>query len=248
MAVVLITGASSGIGAGLAAELARRGHDIGLVARRADLLAEVAATVRAAGRRAVVAPADVTDRDALFAAVRSIEAELGPIDVAVANAGMGYPTPAAKLDGLKVTAMMRLNFDAVVYTFEAVLPAMVARGGGQIVAISSIASMVGLPSSGTYSASKAAVSTLMQSFGAELRPKGVAVTTVHPGFVETPLTAKNKHPMPFIWTCDRACRVIADGIERRRVLVSFPWQLTMVLGIVRLLPASWAEAALRYAR
>jgi short-subunit dehydrogenase len=242
---VLLTGASSGIGAALAIELARRGHDLGLIARRTELLDEVAAQVRALGRRAAVAPADVTDREAMARAIASLEAELGPVDVAIANAGGGGDTPAARLDPEKISAMFRLNVDGVAHTFAPVLPAMVARGSGQIVAVASLAGLVGLPGTGAYSATKAAVQNLMQAFSAELRHGGVAVTLVNPGFVRTPMTDKNKFPMPFMWEPDRAARRIADGIERRRRLVEFPWQLSWLIRLGRLLPPAWIEALLR---
>jgi len=242
---VLLTGASSGIGAALAVELARRGHDLSLIARRAELLDEVAAQVRAAGRRAAVATVDVTDRAAMQQAIQELVAELGPVDIAIANAGAGGDTPAAKLDAERVSAMFRLNVDGVVHTFAPVLPPMVARGSGQIVAIASIAGLIGLPGAGSYSATKAAIQTLMDAFSVELRPRGVAVTTVNPGFVRTPLTDKNKFPMPFMWEVDRAARRIADGIERRRRRVEFPWQLSWAVRLGRLLPAPLREALLR---
>ncbi len=245
MGHVLLTGASSGIGAALAVEMARRGHDLGLIARRAELLDDVAAQVRALGRRAAIAPADVTDREAMERAIAALVAELGPVDVAIANAGGGGDTPAARLDAERVSAMFRLNVDGVVHTFAPVLPDMVARGAGQIVAIASLAGLIGLPRTSAYSATKAAVQRLMQGFSVELRPKGVAVTLVNPGFVRTPLTDKNKFPMPFLWEADRAARVIADGIERRRRRVEFPWQLSWTIRLVRLLPAAIVESMLR---
>lgn len=245
MGHVLLTGASSGIGAALAVELARRGHDLSLIARRTELLDEVAAQVRALGRRASIASVDVTDRDAMTAAIARFVDELGPVDIAIANAGAGGDTPASKLDPERVSWMFRLNVDGVVHTFAPVLPAMVERGSGQIVAVASIAGLIGLPGAGAYSATKAAVQTLMDAFSVELRGRGVAVTTVNPGFVRTPLTDKNKFPMPFMWEVDRAARRIADGIERRRRRVEFPWQLSWLVRLGRALPAPLREALLR---
>lgn len=248
MAHVLLTGASSGIGAALAVELARRGHDLSLIARRVDKLDEVAAQVRAQGRRAAVAPVDVTDRQAMETAIAALVAELGPVDIAIANAGAGGDTRATALDAEAVSAMFRLNVDGVVHTFAPVLPAMAERGAGQIVAVASIAGHIGLSGAGAYSATKAAVQTLMHAFSTELRPKGIAVTTVNPGFVRTPLTDKNRFAMPLMWEVDRAARKIADGIERRRRVVEFPWQLSWLVRLGRALPAAWSEALIRAMR
>jgi short-subunit dehydrogenase len=241
MAHVLITGASTGLGRALAVEFGRRGHSLGLVARRGDLLEAVASEVRAAGGRAASATADVTDRRALQAAVASLVEALGPVDILIANAGAGGPTPATKIDAERICAMMRLNYDGVVYAVEAALPDMLRRGAGQIVAVSSVAGWRGLPASGAYSASKAAVSTLMESFGIELRSRGIAVTTVHPGFVKTPLTAKNRFPMPFLLEADRAARIMVDGILARRRTVDFPFRMVLLMGFVRRLPAAVYE-------
>jgi short-subunit dehydrogenase len=248
MAHVLITGASSGIGAALAVEMARRGHDVGLVARRRDALDRVAEEVRSLGRRAVVAAADVTDRDAVRAAVARCEEELGPIDVAVANAGGGGKNPAAAFDALGATAVMRLNLDGALFLFEAVLPGMLARGRGHLVGVSSIAGHFGIPGAGVYSASKAALHRVLEAFAVELRSTGIAVTTVNPGFVDTPLVARNTNPMPFRWSADRAARVIATGIERRRRLVEFPLPLRLVAALGRRLPSPVVEWLLRFTR
>lgn len=234
---VVITGASSGLGEHLAIELGRRGHSLGLVARRADLLETVAARVRETGAKAAIAVADVTDRAALRQAVDRLADQLGPVDIIVANAGAGGPTPASRMDAERITGQMRLNFDGVVFAFDAVLPQMLERGSGQLVAVSSIAAMRGLPPNGAYSASKAAVTSLCEAFGAELRPQGIAVTTIHPGFVRTPLTAKNKFPMPFLLDADKAARIMADGILAQRRRVDFPLPMTLLMSLVQMLPA-----------
>lgn len=132
--------------------------------------------------------------------------------------------------------MMRLNFEGVVYAFEAVLPAMVARHEGHVAAVSSLAGFRGLPPAGTYSAAKAAVTTLCEAFSAELRPKGIAVTTIHPGFVKTPILDGAKHPTPFLMDVERASRIMADGLLARRRDISFPWQTTWLMRFAALLP------------
>lgn len=242
---VVITGASSGLGEYLAVELGRRGHVVGLVARREVELERVAGLVRATGAKAAYAMADVTDGPALKAAIGRLAAEHGPVDILVANAGGDAFTPATRFDAAKFASVFRLNVDGVLNAFDAVLPAMLERRSGQIVAVSSMAARLGLSPSSAYSASKAAVSTLMEAFGVELPPYGIAVTTVHPGFVRTPLTAKNKHPMPFLVEPERAARLMADGILARRRRVDFPFMMNVITRLAAWLPAFVFEPLLR---
>lgn len=236
MPVAIVTGASVGIGAALAEELARRGWAVGLVARRGELLEALAAKITAAGGRAAWAIADVTDREAVGAAVRSIEAALGPTDLLVANAGTGIPVSAKKVPVDQWMSVLRLNVDGVIYSVAAVLPGMLERQAGHLAVVSSIAGYRGLPRSGAYSASKAAITNFFEALRLELRTSNIAVTAIHPGFVATPLTSKNKFPMPFIMPAERAARIIADGLERRRSDVTFPWQMRWLMGLVRRLP------------
>lgn len=236
MPVAVITGASAGIGAALAEELARRGWAVGLVARRAELLEALATKIRAGGGKAAWASADVTDRDGLAEAIRALEAELGAADLLVANAGTGNPVSAKKVPVDLWMSVLRLNVDGVVYSVAAVLPGMLERRRGHLAVVSSIAGYRGLPRSGAYSASKAAVTTFFEALRLELKSSSIAVTAIHPGFVATPLTSKNRFPMPFLMTAERAARLIADGLERRRSDITFPWQMRWLMAVVRLLP------------
>jgi short-subunit dehydrogenase len=248
MGHVVITGASSGLGEALAIEMGRRGHTLGLVSRRLDMLGEVAEKVRATGAKAAIAAADCTDREAVHRAVASLVEVNGPVDLLVANAGGGGPTPATKIDAAKIVGQMRLNFEGVVYAFEAVLPAMVARKAGHVAAVSSLAAFKGMPGDGAYSASKAAVSVLCDAFGLELAAHGIAVTTIHPGFVRTPMTAKNKFPMPFMMDADRAARIMADGLERRKREINYPFPTMILARLARWIPARLLMAILNRAR
>jgi NADP-dependent 3-hydroxy acid dehydrogenase YdfG len=242
--VVLITGASTGIGNALAKELARRGWTVGLVARRSELLLTLAAEIEAAGGKAACAAADVTDAAAIRDAALHIAATLGPIDLMVANAGTGLPTRATTVPIDAWMQIMRLNVDGAIYSVGAVLPEMVVRKAGHLAVVSSVAGYRGLPMSAAYSASKAAVSTFFESLRVDLRTHGIAVTTIHPGFITTPLTAKNKFPMPFLISAERAAVLMADGLERRRSDITFPWQMRILMRWVRYLPNALYDAIL----
>nr|MBA2320646.1 SDR family NAD(P)-dependent oxidoreductase [Deltaproteobacteria bacterium] len=170
------------------------------------------------------------------AAVASIESALGPTDVAVANAGIGVQNASTRLNLERVKETMRTNFDGVLHLADIVLPAMIARRSGQLAAVSSLAGWRGIPANGPYCASKAAVSTLLEAWRIELAPYGVAVTTIHPGFVKTPMTAGDRNPMPFLLEVDDAARRMADGLLARKRRVDFPFQLASIVGFGRGLP------------
>src|SRR5688572_5712987 len=206
--VVIVTGASSGIGRALALELGKRGARLGLTARRAEELLKVAEEVGRAGGEALAMPADVRDPEAMKAAAGRVREKWGRIDVLVANAGMSSTTAATSLNAGEVGDVISVNVLGVVNSVAAVLPSMLERGGGHLVAISSLASYRGMPKSGAYSASKAAVSTFFESLRVDLRKSGVAVTTVHPGFIRTPMTAGRKTKLPFLMEVEPAARLI----------------------------------------
>src|SRR4051794_15015761 len=180
--VVVITGASSGIGWALAKELAVQGAKVGLIARRSELLDKLCGEIGSSGGVAACAPADVRERQAVLGAVRSVEATLGPTDVMIANAGVGSTNLAEDLNVPGAETVIRVNLLGVMYAIEAVLPAMLARGAGQVVAVSSLASYKGLPSAAAYCASKAGLNAYMESLRIQLYGRGVSFTTICPGF------------------------------------------------------------------
>src|SRR6266550_9575898 len=234
--VVMITGASSGIGRGLALELGKRGARIGLVARRKDLLDEIVSELEAQGGRALALPVNVQDATAVQAAADRLTAEFGPIDVLIANAGIGATADAASLKASQVADVIGVNVIGVANCVAAVAPEMAARGSGQLVAISSLAAYRGLPKSAAYCASKAAVSSLFESFRLDLKPRGINVTIIHPGFIKTPLTAGRQAQMPFLMEVDDAVKKIVSAIEKRRKSYAFPWQLATVVRLGLIMP------------
>jgi len=241
---VLVTGASSGLGRGLALHYARAGATVHAVARRADRLAALRAEAEAAGAPGAVVPvgADVLDAEALVAAIRAAEAASGgALDLVVANAGIGEPSPARDIDWAAVKRVLDVNVSAACVTIAAALPAMTARGRGTVVAVSSLAAFVGLPGSAAYCASKAALKTFMQSLRVDLRGTGVRAITVYPGFVKTEMTARNRFPMPFLMELDDAVAAIARGVERGRPTFAFPWPMHLAVRAVAALPSGLYE-------
>lgn len=232
----IITGASSGIGAELARQLARMGIRVGLTARREAQLVALAASIREAGGAAVVAPGDASDPTSTCAAFSRLMAELGPIDLLIANAGVGVGESPSRFSAEAFDRMVRVNLIGVAYAIEAVLPSMLDRRRGQIVGISSLAAYRGLPGSAGYSATKAGLTALLEGFRPQLRYRGITVTAVHPGFVRTEMTAGEKGWQPFLMDADRAARIILRGIARRKRRVDFPWPMVALLRGVQALP------------
>jgi len=235
---VMITGASSGIGKGLALQIAARGGRLGLIARREEVLQEIVAEIKAKNGTAIAVGADVCDAAAVQTAADRIRSELGPIDIMIANAGIGVTDHAANLDPNKVTEVMSINVLGAVNSAAAVLHEMVERGSGQLVAISSLAGYRGLAKSAAYCASKAALSSFFESLRIDLRRSGVTVTVIYPGFIKTPLTAGRHAKMPFLMELDDGVQKILTAIEKGKRSYAFPWQLATVVRAGLIMPAS----------
>jgi short-subunit dehydrogenase len=239
--VAVITGASSGIGWALAKALAREGCKVGLMARRRDKLVALADEIHAAGGTSAIAAADVGDRTQTVVAIRELAATLGPVDLLVANAGVGAPTTLEPLNVEAQEKMFRVNVLGVIYAIEATLPDMLARGRGHVAAVSSLAAYKGLPGESGYTASKAAVNTFMEGLRIQLRDRNIAVTTICPGFVATPMTEINQFKMPFLLTADEAARRIVGALRRRKKVFDFPWQMALLMKLTAWLP-DWVIA------
>lgn len=231
---VFITGASSGIGAALAAHYARAGATLGLVARRLEALQALAAglAVPSACYRA-----DVTDPAAMRAAAEDFLGRFGPPDILIGNAGVSVGTSSELADDLAAfRRVIEVNVAGLANTFQPFIAALRERGSGTLVGIASVAGFRGLPGAGAYSASKAAAISYLESLRVELRGTGIAVVTICPGYIATPMTVKNPYRMPFLLEVDDAARRIARAIARKPRLVVIPWQMAAVSVVLRLLP------------
>jgi NAD(P)-dependent dehydrogenase (short-subunit alcohol dehydrogenase family) len=241
--VVLITGAGSGIGRQMALTVASEGAAVAALDLKPDGLASLAAEL--AGRRIATALGDVTSRDSLYPAVRELEGRLGPTDVLIANAGIGVETPADPYNAEGFEAQVRVNLIGVSNSIGAVLPGMLQRGKGHIVGISSLASYRGLPKMAGYCASKAGCSSLLEALRVEVEPRGVAVTTICPGWIRTPLTDNIDVPHIFLMEPEYAVRRILDAVRQRRKYFAFPAPTLRRARLLRWLPAAASDWAVR---
>ena len=251
--IVLITGASSGIGAALAAAYAARGWRLVLIARRAELLQQVARDCALApddtARLRLIA-LDVRDTDRLRTEADTLLREWGCPQVVIANAGISHGVDLSQADDLDVALdIMDINWAAALATLAPFIAPMRARGSGALVGIASVAGVRGLPCHAAYCASKAALIRSLESLRVELRPSGVKVVTISPGYIETPMTAGNRFRMPFLITpavfADRALRAIDSG----RAYATIPWQMAVLSKFLHIVPrAVFDRYAGRYGR
>ena len=241
--VAWVVGASGGIGAAVARELARRGATVAISARRDERLREVS------GGDMLVVPLDVTDAASVAAAALRVSEELGPIDLAVLSAGYWKQMDPANWDTEVFDQHIRVNLVGMSNSIAAVLPGMLRRRHGVIAGIASVAGYRGLAGSEAYGATKAAQINLLESLRVHIARTGVRVTTICPGFVRTDLTAANSFPMPFMIETDEAARSICDGLQRERTEIVFPARMAVLMKTARLVPARawtalWARTSL----
>jgi short-subunit dehydrogenase len=243
---IVITGASSGLGAALARAYAKPGVEMTLSGRHEERLTQVAAECGTAGADVSVVLCDVTDVSSMAAWLKSADRKR-PIDIVIANAGVGGRAALAPAEGETVAAahvIFATNTLGVVNTVTPVLPSFVARRRGHFVIISSLAGLLGLPHSPAYCGSKAAVRTYAEGLRRLVRPCGVGVTIVNPGFVDTPMSRSLPKPGPQTWTAERAAAAIVDAIHRGAPEFSFPWSLRAAILATRFLPARLVDAVL----
>lgn len=243
---ILITGASSGLGAGLALDYAAKGIRLALVGRNPDRLERTAAAARDKGAEVVTGLFDVGDPQPL-AAWTTEQDGIAPFDLVIAAAGVSAGTATEReSEGLALTTLqIRSNLLGTVHTVEPLLPAMIARGRGQVAVVASVAALRGLPYSPGYSASKAGIRAYGEAIRALLAPMGIAVTVIVPGFFDTPMTDRWKGPTPFLMTLDAMVSRIRRGLDRRASRVTAPRLLALGSQAADLLPAPISDRIMR---
>jgi NAD(P)-dependent dehydrogenase (short-subunit alcohol dehydrogenase family) len=236
---IFITGASSGIGEALAAEFARRGYELAIAARRADRLEAQSATLRSLGAaRVLPVVLDVTDYDHIAGALKRAADEFGRIDIVVVNAGVGYSLPAGKGKFDLVKRTIDTDLTGAIATIEQALPLLRAQGGGQIVAITSIAGARGMPFMGAYSAAKAGLHRYVQALRCELRHEPIKVTELAPGYIDTDMN-RGAASRPFVIPVEKGAAIMARLIERGASHSYVPpWPWTLVAPLLKIAPTA----------
>lgn len=240
---ILITGASSGIGAALARDYAAPGVRLALGGRDAARLEEIAMDCRARGAEADATVVDVTDPEATARWVEAADAA-APLDLVIANAGISGGTFGGGESQEQASAIFAVNVGGVVNTAYPAATRMAARGHGQIAIMSSLAGFRGMSGAPAYSASKVAVRALGDALRGRLAPCGVTVSIVCPGFIRTPLTDVNRFPMPMLMEVERASAIIRRNLARRRPLIAFPWPMYALVRLVAALPRPLSDRIL----
>jgi NADP-dependent 3-hydroxy acid dehydrogenase YdfG len=248
--IVWITGAGSGIGRALAIRYLRAGAIVAGTSRRVETLDSIAGEARGAGGKFHAMPADMADLAAVRDVVARIEDGIGPIRLAVFNAGTHIPSPGKAFKAETVRALLDSNVMTVANGLEAVLPILLARRSGQVAINASLAGYGGLPLASAYGASKAALINMAESLKLDLENSGVAVRLISPGFVKTPLTDRNAFRMPFLMPVEDAAERLWRGLDFERGFeIAFPWQFAAILKILRLLPyAAYFPLVRRFTR
>lgn len=237
--VVLVTGAGSGLGKQLTADLLARGALVAAIDRNQDTLDKLSEEHKVAALACAVA--DVTDRDALKVAVKQLQQRLGPVDLLIASAGIGLETSGLSFHAGDFEKIVNVNLIGVANSIGAVVRDMIKRKSGHLVAMSSIASFRGLPRMAGYCASKSGLNALMESLRVELKPCGIHVTTICPGWVRTPMTEGLDVPQPHRLEVDDAANRILTAIRKKKAFVAFPGPSVRRLRFLALLPSTWSD-------
>ncbi len=242
---IVITGASSGIGEALARLYARPSIRLGLIARRRDMLEQLAESCRQQGALVWTAAADVRNADELARLLVSQDT-VQPIDLLIANAGISGGTFGAGESDAQARAIFSTNIDGVVNTVHPLLPRMAARRNGQIAIMASLAGFRGWPAAPAYSASKAAVRVYGEGLRGEYMRRGVRINVICPGYIDTPMTQANHFPMPFLISAEKGARIIANSLARNHARIAFPWPTAFAVWLLALLPPGWTDGLLAH--
>ncbi len=243
--VAWVTGASQGIGAAVSRRLARDGWIVAASARSADKLHALSQEAEHLPGSIVVFPLDVTDEPAVERVFADIEARLGPVQLAILNAGTHEPIPATEFSVAPVRRLIEINLMGAVHCLTPVISRFVARRSGRIAVVASLAGYRGLPTASAYGASKAGLINMCESLRPELLDAGVVLSCVTPGFVCTPLTDRNPFPMPFLIDVDTAADRILRGVAGRQFEITFPRRFSYLMKVLRLLPYALYFAIVR---
>ena len=234
--VVLITGASSGIGYSLAKSLPKENCSLALISRRKNILDELAAELKNRANKVISYSCDVGDVSQVRETFSKIKNDFGKVDIAILNAGISQRLDIKNYSVDVAKKIFDANVFGIINFVEQLLPDFMERNEGMIVGVSSLAEVRGFPKSGFYNASKSAASLLLESLRIELKPYDVKVITVKPGFVRTPMTDKNEFHMPFLMDLDDAANIIIKGLKKEKQIIQFPWPIVIGSKIMRILP------------
>ena len=233
---VIITGASQGIGKALAYEFARRGDNLLMLARDTDALKEICQNIYNSGGLAYYQKCDVTSAEDMKNAIEYAIKIFGTIDLALLNSGVSLGGWFDESIAEIARKTFEVNYFGVLNGLDAIIPLMKRQGYGTIAGVSSLSDFRGLPGSAAYTSSKVAVTYLLEAARIELKKYGIKIVTIKPGFVKTPMTARHKYKMPFLWEAEKAAKYIADKLERNKTRISFPLPIKIITYLVKILP------------
>ncbi len=225
---ILLTGASTGIGAALITQLAKEKCRLALLARRKNLIDETVASLDNNNAEIFTLQCDVSSKENVIESFNKIKEIFGDIDIAILNAGVGFRASVKDFDSERAETTFGVNVLGLIYCVEQLLPSMMKKKEGIIAGVSSLADNRGYAGSGFYCASKAAATTFLESLRVELEEYNVKVITVKPGFVKTPMTDKNEFKMPLLMNADTAAMIIVNKIKKEKKIIQFP--IPTVLG------------------
>lgn len=233
---ILLAGASTGIGKAIAQKLLKQKCNLVLIARRNELIEEYVKSTDNKESNFLILKCDVSKKEEVVNAFKVIEQKYGGVDIAILNSGIGRTVTVDTFNSKDAEDTFGANVFGIVYWIEQLMPQFLKKKNGVIAAVSSLADNRGFSGSGFYCASKAAATTFLEGLRVELKPYGIKVITIRPGFVRTPMTDQNKFKMPLLMEPERAAEIILKGIEKEKRVIQFPWQIYLATRLIGALP------------